>query len=98
MDLRHQVHGIPFEWDSEKANTNLSKHGVSFETACGVLFDPFVRVMDDELVGSELREAVMRMTVEWRLLYVVHVMREETVRLIWVRPVITIERKRYEDQ
>ena len=98
MDVRYQLHGIPFEWDSEKANANLSKHGVSFETACGVFFDPFVRVNDDELLRGELREAVIGMTVDWRLLYVVYVMRAETVRLISARPVTTIERKQYEDQ
>lgn len=98
MDVRYQLHGITFEWDSEKANANLSKHGVSFETACEVFFDPFVRVNDDELLRGELREAVIGMTVDWRLLYVVYVMREETVRLISARPVTTIERKQYEDQ
>jgi uncharacterized protein len=98
MDVRYQLHGIPFEWDSEKANTNLSKHGVSFKAACEVFSDPFFRVIDDESVGAELREAVIGMTVDWRLLYVVFVMREETVRLISARPVTTIERKQYEDQ
>jgi uncharacterized DUF497 family protein len=29
-----------FEWDEEKAEINLRKHGVSFDTAAEVLLDP----------------------------------------------------------
>jgi uncharacterized DUF497 family protein len=42
--------GSAFEWDVGKAKVNLRKHGVSFETACEVFFDPFVRLID---AGSE---------------------------------------------
>jgi uncharacterized DUF497 family protein len=82
MDVRYQLHKIAFEWDSEKANTNLSKHGVPFETACEAFFDPFVRVIGDEWTNGELRETVIGMTVGWRLLTVVYVMRDEAIRLI----------------
>jgi len=30
-----------FEWDRAKAESNLRKHGVAFEAACGVFDDPF---------------------------------------------------------
>ncbi len=30
-----------FEWDEEKAQANLRKHGVSFEDAIQVFADPF---------------------------------------------------------
>ena len=30
-----------FEWDDDKADANLKKHGVSFDEACTVLFDEF---------------------------------------------------------
>lgn len=29
-----------FEWDPEKARLNLQKHGVTFEEAVSVFFDP----------------------------------------------------------
>ncbi len=29
-----------FEWDDEKARTNLRKHGVTFELAASIFFDP----------------------------------------------------------
>jgi len=34
--------GILFRWDSEKAAANTRRHGVSFEEASEVFFDPFV--------------------------------------------------------
>lgn len=32
--------GEMFEWDQTKAESNLKKHGVSFEEAQSVFFDP----------------------------------------------------------
>jgi len=31
-----------FEWDPEKAESNLVKHAVSFEEAASVFFDPVI--------------------------------------------------------
>ena len=37
-----------FEWDEEKAKTNLNKHGVSFEMAAKVFFDQNrIEIYDD---------------------------------------------------
>jgi uncharacterized DUF497 family protein len=41
-----------------------------------------VTVVDEEEVEGELREAAIGMTVDWRLLYVVYVFREDVVRII----------------
>ena len=56
MNVRYTLHNVIFEWDSQKAAVNLRKHNVSFELACEAFFDPFVCYLDDEIVGSELRE------------------------------------------
>ena len=53
---------------------------------------------DEEIVDDEEREAVIGMTVDWRLLYVVYVIREEVVRIISARLVTKAERKEYEEQ
>jgi uncharacterized DUF497 family protein len=98
MNIEYTLHGIHFEWDSQKASTNLQKHGISFETACEVFHDPFVQMVDEEVVDYEVREAVIGMTVDWRLVYVVYVFREEVVRIISARLVTKVERKRYEEQ
>jgi uncharacterized protein len=98
MNVKYKLHGILFEWDSKKASTNLKDHGISFETAGEVFHDPFVQVVDGEIVDDEEREAVVGMTVDWRLLYVVYVIREEVVRIISARLVTKTERKNYEEQ
>ena len=42
MKITHILEDVDFEWDSEKADANLQKHGVSFPEACEVFFDLFV--------------------------------------------------------
>lgn len=54
--------------------------------------------IDEEIVDEEEREAVIGMTADWRLLYVVYVIRKEAVRIISARLVTKAERKSYEEQ
>jgi uncharacterized DUF497 family protein len=42
MDLLWLHRGQQFVWDADKAAINLRKHGVSFEAAGQVFFDPLV--------------------------------------------------------
>ena len=98
MDVSYTLHEIRFEWDERKSKTNLRKHKVLFETACEVFFDPFLRVVDAGIVEGEPREAVIGMTVNWRLLYVVYLESGEVIRLLSARPVEKAERHLYEDQ
>ena len=44
--IQYELQGVAFEWDSDKADTNVQKHGVSFHAACEVFFDPFVKIVD----------------------------------------------------
>jgi uncharacterized DUF497 family protein len=45
-----------FDWDPNKARTNIQKHGVSFERAATVFKDQFaVSVFDDEHSDGEER-------------------------------------------
>jgi uncharacterized DUF497 family protein len=83
-----------FEWDSQKATSNIVKHGVSFAEAATVFADPFAVYMEDRLdvgrmvvIGTSLRE---------RLLFVVHVERGERDRIISARPATSRERSVYE--
>lgn len=41
MNQRFHLQGIAFEWDEEKARINAEKHGITFEEAATVFFDPF---------------------------------------------------------
>lgn len=95
--VRHCVRGVRFEWDSAKAVSNLARHGVAFELACEVFFDPFVRLADAG-VSDEARDAAIGYTESRSLLFVVHVIRhEEIIRLISARPATSQERHIYED-
>jgi uncharacterized DUF497 family protein len=57
-----------------------------------------VQVTGEEVVDDEEREAVVGLSVDWRLLCVVYVMREEVVRIISARLVTNAERRNYEEQ
>ncbi|MCP4698685.1 MAG: BrnT family toxin [Gammaproteobacteria bacterium] len=82
----------------QKASANLQKHGIAFETACEVFHDPFLQAGDEEVVDDEVREVVIGMTADWRLVYAAYVFREEAVRIISARSVTKAEKKRYEEQ
>jgi uncharacterized protein len=96
MDKKYSSRGIDFEWDVEKAATNSKKHHVSFSKACELFFDPFVMPLDDEIIDNEVRYAVVGMTTQWQILYVVYVWRGDVVRLISARLATIHERKKYE--
>ena len=68
MNVKYSIHNMVLEWDSHKAATNLRKHGITFEVACEAFFDPFVCSHDEEKIESELREAIIGLSRNWRLL------------------------------
>ncbi len=98
MDVQITLHNITFEWDSYKSTANVRKHNVSFEVACEVFFDPFLRYLEDEIIHGELRETIIGMTKNWQLLYVVYVLRGDTIRIVSARQVTKSERRWYENQ
>ncbi len=98
-DITHVVQEILFEWDIQKAIANVGKHRVSFEAACDAFFDPFLYVVDEEeYIVDELREKIIGMTDDWRLLFVVYVMKDERIRLISAREATNTEKVLYETQ
>ncbi|NYF92286.1 BrnT family toxin (plasmid) [Tunturiibacter empetritectus] len=89
--------GQGFVWDSDKASRNASQHGVSFEQAREAFLDPLARY-EDASPQEEARQACIGLTIEYRLLYVVHVIREgDVLRLISARLAEPAERRRYEN-
>jgi uncharacterized protein len=96
-DVVHQRNGIRFVWDRGKAEINLRKHGVSFEVACEIFFDPLVRLLRSEMLGGEEREMAMGMTEGWRLLVVVYTFRQDSIRVISARAATPGERETHED-
>lgn len=98
MDIRHFHNGHPFEWDETKAEENLAKHSISFETACEVFFDPLALV-GDASSEDESREALIGLPHDsFRLLFVVHIERHgKAIRIISARKATSHERRLYEE-
>jgi hypothetical protein len=95
-NVRFCLHGVTFEWDTAKADANLVQHGVPFELACEVFFDPFAQVAD-ATEAHETRDATIGRTESQALLFVVHVIRhEEIIRIISARYATPQERRTFE--
>jgi uncharacterized DUF497 family protein len=96
VDVRYELNGISFVWNADKAQSNLSKHRVSFEQAAEAFFDPFLRVVDAS-PEEEARDALIGMDDRWNLLFVVHIEVEgDRFRIISARRAIPRERRIYE--
>ena len=86
-----------FEWDREKAVWNRRKHGVSFDEAVTVFYDPLAATFDDpDHSGGERRLITVGYSAQGRLLVVCHTERRGAVRIISARRATARERKRHE--
>ena len=84
-----------FEWDSDKAVSNLDKHGIDFADAATVLNDEMALTVPDE-ASTEERYVTMGTDALGRVLVVVYTWRGARVRLISARKTTRSERKEYE--
>lgn len=84
-----------YEWDPDKAASNLAKHGVDFADAVGVLEDEFAAWQEDIGDYGEERYVAIGQDYLGRILTVVFTIREETIRLISARMATPTERKYY---
>ncbi len=86
-----------FEWDIEKADTNLSKHSVSFDEASTVFGDPLsLTIPDPEHSEGEYRYLLLGTASSGRLLVVSHTYRGQRIRIINARIANKRELKDYE--
>jgi uncharacterized DUF497 family protein len=75
-----------FEWDEAKADANLRKHGIAFELASTIFFDPNVlTVADVEHSAIEDRWFSIGIAGNGRLLSVVHLWSDRDPATIKVR-------------
>lgn len=95
MNLVYILQEIDFEWDSNKAESNLIQHGITFEEAAEVFFDPFYKT-GDASNNNEQREFIIGYSLSYRLLLVVFVERNQTNPIISARPATPYEKKLYE--
>ena len=90
---------VAFEWDSNKAASNLRQHGVAFEEACTVFGDPLAVIFDDEEHSvDEAREIIIGHSTRHRLLLVSFTQRgADLIRSISARTATKGERRDHEE-
>ena len=83
-----------FEWDEEKAEMNLKKHGIPFETAAKVFLDENrIEIYDEDHSLDEDRYITIGLADE--VLFVVYTERKPKIRLISARLATARERSVY---
>jgi len=89
---------VQFEWSARKAAANLRKHGVSFDEAASVFYDPLSATGDDPDHSLDQRRFVtFGMSSSGRLLVVAHIEHQDATRIITARLATRAERKLYEE-
>ena len=90
---------LRFEWNKEKAKTNIKNHGVSFDEASTVFGDPLAYIFDDEEHSKdEEREIIIGHSLLNRLLLVCFTERNrDLIRIFSARKLTKKERKKYEE-
>ena len=87
---------MEIEYDSRKAESNLKKHGVSFEEAATTLYDPMALVQEDTDSTGEERWVLIGLSSQANLLTLVYTLRNaEIIRLISARKATRKEVKYY---
>jgi uncharacterized DUF497 family protein len=86
---------VKFEWDPDKAASNLSKHRVRFAEAVTVLEDQAALSMSDD-TADEDRFAAVGMDSLGRILVVIYAVRGARIRIISARRATKRERSQYE--
>ena len=90
---------MEFEWDPEKANENLRKHGVAFTEGQTIFGDPLeIVIPDPDHSEDELRFLSLGRSEAGRLLVVSYTERGTRVRIISAREATPRERREYESK
>jgi len=88
-----------YEWDEQKAQSNLRKHGVSFDEAETVFDDPLaITIPDPDHSKAELRFVDIGQSDKGRVLVVTYTGRGKQTRLINARIATRTERIKYEEE
>jgi len=77
---------IDFDWDPDKANSNIQKHGITFEEAATVMRDPrAMNMYDPDHSESEDRWITLGLSSSGRLLVVCHTFNEKPDAAVTIR-------------
>lgn len=87
-----------FEWDDQKAASNLRKHGVSFDEAVSVFGDGrALTFSDSDHSDFEDRSRTYGISSKTRLLVVIHTERRNGLRIISARKATRYEKSIFEN-
>ena len=87
-----------FGWSARKSAANLLKHGVSFDEAATVFFDPLSATGDDpDHSLDEWRFVTFGVSSSGRLLVVSYTEHDDAIRIISARLATRAERELYEE-
>lgn len=92
---------MKFEWNAEKAEINIKKHGVSFEEASSVFYDDNALMRDDpDHSEEEDRFIILGLSEAANILVVCHCYRmsDEIIRIISARKATRQEADQYNDR
>lgn len=89
---------MEFEWDNNKAITNLQKHGVSFAEAATVFGDPLsITFPDPDHSINESRFVTIGLSTSGKIIILSHTDRGDRIRIISARKTTRKEQKFYEE-
>ena len=86
---------MEFEWDETKNQTNLVKHGVSFDLAASFLWDQAIILEDNRRDYGETRFIARGPAEDGKGYHVAFTLRGTNVRIISVRRFSTKDYARY---
>lgn len=91
---------MKFEWDENKNQANIKKHGIDFAEAVYVFADPFaLNIPDHEHSEKEERWILLGMSLQLTILLIVHTYREgDSIRIISARKSTKNEQRTYEQR
>jgi uncharacterized DUF497 family protein len=88
-------HEINFIWDHDKAKNNKEKHGISFELATQVFYDPHRIEKEDLEHSTDSEKRMQTIGKAGKVLFVVYTERTDKIRLISARLADKNERRQY---
>jgi len=87
---------MKFQFDPEKAKSNLKKHMVSFADAEAVFYDSLAIHQEDHYSEGEERFITIGMGSTNKLIVVIYTFRDDEIRVISARHATRQEKREYE--
>jgi uncharacterized protein len=87
---------VKYQWDKNKAATNIGKHGIDFADVISVFSDDLAITLPDERFDED-RFITIGLDAFGRVIVVVYTWRGQDIRMISARLATRQERRQYEE-